>query len=114
MLFQEDFTSDDQTIAAAGLLTIAHGLSGEPRIIQLNLKNKVSEHGFVVGDVILADIGKADVGNGHSVAVWWDSTNIYVRLGTDPNAIFIGTHKETGAQVGLFNTNWYLVVKAWR
>lgn len=107
----KSFESTQQTITAAGALTLAHGLGVKPKLIQLTLVCATAEFGYLVGDeadLIPASGTTADRG----VSVVRDATNVLVRFGNAAASLII-TNKGNGNSVGLTNANWRLVVRAW-
>ncbi len=111
--FSKAYTSSDQTITAAALLTLAHSLGTTPSLVQLFAVCVTAEAGYSIGDVILLPPG-ADPTNAVNrvMSVWIDSTNVNVRFGS-ANPPFILLHKTTGALAVPTAANWNLRVKAW-
>lgn len=108
-VFTQSFTSADQSYTAGGLLTIAHGLSAEPKIVRLRLKCAIVENGWAVGDEFDWHPG-ADGGSGagsYVPAVWSDATNIYVRMGSS-SQIYPIPNKSTGVSNNGTPANWRL------
>lgn len=112
--FTKSFTSADQTITSAGLLTLAHGMGTAPLFVQLRLKNISTEAGWSAGDEFIINNNQQDPGGaaGRGCAVYFDATNVYVRFASDPNA-FAAINKTTGGNTALTNSKWSLVVRAW-
>lgn len=105
------FTSSDQTITAAGPLTLAHGLGVAPKIRTYELVCQTGEVGFSAGDIVdVSPNNNTQVERGFSQ--WSDTTNINIRYGTAAST-FQTAHKTTGTQTALTNANWKLRVKAW-
>ena len=98
------FTSADQTITSAGLLTIAHGLAAVPQIITCFLICQVAEGGYSIGDILLYE-GSADTKKGISVVA--NSTDLLVRF-SDVAKSFTVINKTTGADFALTNSSWKL------
>ena len=113
--FSAAFTSAAQTITAAGNLSIAHGLGRRPIWCIVLLKCLTADNGFSVGDYQFqtAAVG-AQSQNNRGAMVSPDTTNLYVRYGSDATYVFNGMNKTTGVGVGLTNANWeaYFVVLA--
>jgi len=103
------YTSTEQTITSAALLTLAHGLGTVPFIIQCFVICRIAEIGYSIGDILMVDWGGLGADEGMSVVC--DSTNIYIRFGVNANALS-ATNKTTGASAALTNANWSLIVKA--
>lgn len=113
--FTKEFVSAQQTITAAGLLTLAHGLGGAPKLVQVAVVNQTAELGYAIGDVLIIAGGAADhIGNSNAygVAVVPDSTNVVVKFGANNFAAGL-INKSTGALTGPTAANWKLVVRAW-
>lgn len=109
------FVSSEQTITAGGSLTIAHGLSEEPTLIQPYLICKTAEGGYSIGDKYIFT-GAYQVATASTVSFGAsfvpDSTNINVRYGTFAN-IFSINNKTTGNTFNITPANWRLVIRAW-
>ena len=112
--FKEGFTSAEQTITAAGLLTIAHGLSASPSLIQVRLICKTAEFGFAVDDEVIINPAGNDIAgtSNRGLSVVLDATNVNIRYGDAASPITI-LRKDTGAATGFTLANWKLVVRAW-
>ena len=114
VLFGATFTSAQQTISAAGSLTIAHGLGKVPFLITTTIVCQSSEFGYSTGDELLVSMGapySATSTTAEGAAITMDATNIYVKFTSDiPLNNML--NKSTGATVILTLANWKLVVKA--
>lgn len=97
------FTSTDQTITAAGSLTIAHGLSGIPDIVQVFLVCVTGEANYTTGDVVLWGASTTNAVKGLSVRP--DGTNINVRF-CSTTSTFNLPDRTTGNDSVLTNANW--------
>lgn len=97
------FTSSDQTITAAGSLTIAHGLPAVPNRVMWSLVNVTADQNYVAGDVVFAPINNA--GGNQGVAVVPDATNLVVRFGSGAT-VFQIVNKTTGALNNITVANW--------
>jgi hypothetical protein len=107
-----DYTSSEQTITPAGLLTLAHGLGSKPSLIASFLRCKVADAGYSVGDEI--EIPTTYMDGGTRVSTFYtDGTNIYCRYSSSANVFAIG-NKTSGAAVGVVNTSWRMIVRAWK
>ena len=104
------FQSAEQTITAAGSLTIAHGLGRKPTLIAGFLICKTAQAGYSIGDEIC--IGFVDTNTNNGVTVVPDATNLVCRYGSAAST-FIGLNKTTGASISLTNTNFRLILRAW-
>jgi hypothetical protein len=106
------FTSADQTITSAGLLTLAHGLPEVPGVISLAAVCQTTENNWAVGDVVWVSFNSTSETQNRMNAVWADATNVYVRF-SDWTTCFSTADKTTGAAASLTNANWKLRVRAW-
>jgi len=109
--FKKSFTSTDQTITPAGLVTLAHGLGAVPTLLQFFIKCTSADGGFAVNDLVVAAMNNS-TGAARNNSCYVDSTNINVRY-SDTSAPFTTANKSTGASVTLDPTKWVLIVKAW-
>ncbi len=112
-LFSGAFTSTDQTITAAGLLTIAHGLGAIPFDYTIDLVNTSAEFNYSVGDTVKPQTMQYSIaGNGKGVSIVPDATNLVIRFGNDGNTFNI-LNKTTGVEQEITNASWDLRIKAW-
>lgn len=87
---QKEFVSSEQTITAAGLLTIAHGLGVKPKFVHSYLVVKTAFNNWAVGDEIFV---KLDFEQANASAVIFgytckrDATNLIIRFGS--SGIFV-------------------------
>lgn len=107
--FAAYFQSANQTITAAGSLTIAHGMPRAPVLVQAYIKNTSSIFGFSVGDAVPANLGDAGANTG--AVITSDSTNIYIRFGSSGG--FVTLDKTAGTNVTALPANWDFFVRAW-
>ena len=112
-VFTESFTSSAQTVSAAGGLTLAHGLSGVPTLVQCRLKCTSTDAGYAVDDEVVITTQAGDNTN-TGLAVWPDATNVNVRFGSAATTSLQYLNKTTGALTALTDTKWQLIVRAWR
>lgn len=103
-LASKPFTSPAQTITSAGGLTIAHGLSGTPSRVSVVLKCTTAEHGYSIGDEVIAHSTNVAASN-QGVSIVPDATNLNIRFGSS-GTVFPLTHKTTGAGVNATNASW--------
>lgn len=102
------FISADQTITAAGALTLAHGMPAAPTSVWAALVCQTGEHGYTAGDVVFTssyennDAGA--VNRGHIVVA--DATNLNVRFGSASNSVYTLLDKSTGTGSLITNANW--------
>lgn len=112
--FTKSFTSTDQTITAAGLLTLAHSLSEAPKIMRFILKCTVINAGYAVNDIIEVHPGITTTSTGNAgFAVYSDATNIYIRFGSLATNTIVYPNKTTGVSALLTNSSWVMIVRAW-
>lgn len=112
--FTKSYTSSDQTITAAGSLTLAHGLGAAPTLIQLRLKCTTGEHGYSINDEVIINPHEQDPAGTSSrgVAIVVDATNLNLRFGSTAGTFGL-LHKTTGVGAVITNGSWALIVKAW-
>lgn len=108
--FNKAYTSANQTITAAGTLTLAHGLGAMPTLIQVRLKCTSAEFGYSIGDEVIFNSGDQNANRG--VAIVPDATNITIRYGSAANTFNVN-NKTTGASAAITNASWAMIVKAW-
>ena len=112
--FRESYESAEQTITVAGLLSLAHGLTAKPALMQFVLKCKTAQYGYSVDDEVVINphrSGASTVSSG-GIAVVADATNIVVRY-ANSSSVFYVLDKSTGNLNSLTNANWALIVRAW-
>lgn len=110
-VFTQSFTSSDQTITAAGSLTLAHGLSATPYNLAFYLICQTGEAGYSAGDVVMTGLN-SNIASDRGFSAWVDSTNVNIRYSTAVQTLQV-PHKTTGVATALTNANWKLRVKAW-
>lgn len=105
------FESAQQTITAAGSLTIAHGLGKVPSMCGLILVCTTAELGYSVNDRAQTFLGAADAAFNFGATVVADATNLNVRFGSS-NPTFVVHNKTTGATTQITNASWRAVFTA--
>lgn len=113
--FTKSFTSTDQAITSAGLLTLPHSLGAIPKFTRYLLVCQTAESGYSIGDLVELSAGtnSSSALDNYNFGAWLDSTNINIRFGSVAiNAIAI-VNRTTGAFALATNTNWKLRVQAW-
>lgn len=112
--FTKSYTSPNQTITAAGALTLAHGMGVMPALVQARLKCLTAELGYSIGDEVMVDFfGGYQGGNtGQALSVVPDATNLNIRYGGAAN-VFGLPNKTTGIIANATNANWAMIVRAW-
>ncbi len=104
--FTTEFISADQTVTAATLLNVVHGLGSKPKLIQVTLKNITADLAYSVGDEIIVS---NDATSGGTV-VLYDATNVTI---ISVAAINI-PRKDTRVNTVITYANWKWVVRAWK
>ena len=97
--FSKEYQSTGQNMIPAGLLTLAHGLSADPKLIRLYAIATAAGVGFSVGDKLdltatVNSITQYSISTG--LTVTFDSTNIYIRNGTN-DVLWIIPNNSTGS-----------------
>ena len=116
-VFTRAYVSPDQTLTAAGALTLAHGLGAPPKIVHYALKCVTTDAAYPVGAIL--DLGSdlrsaynhADGSIGGMGVRIDDAVNIVIRFNSTLNVA--APHATTGAATTLTNASWRLVVKAY-
>ena len=104
------FTSTEQNITAASLLTLPHGFGVTPLLYSITLKCVTADLGYSVNDLVPVNVS-GDLGTTSSQwGVYHDTTNINIRIG---NAATVLTNKGTGVTGTAVNANWRMIVRAW-
>lgn len=107
--FSGYFQSADQTITAAGALTLPHGLGRAPVLVQSFLKCVTAAGGFSIGDITPSTM---DSSGNMGAVVTWDATNVYIRYGSAANTFYV-LNKTTGTSAAQGNANWSFFVRIW-
>lgn len=110
--FTKSFTSSNQTITAAGALTLAHALGVMPTLVQVRLKCTTAELGYSIGDEVIANPMVSHTSSSRGVSVVPDATNLNIRFGSDANSLSV-IRKDTGAIADITNASWAAIFKAW-
>lgn len=100
------FTSTDQTITAAGSLTLAHSLGSAPKKVWAALVCQSAEANYSSGNVVPIDfqyIPGGSYNTGFSCTV--DATNLNIRYGSTAST-FTVLDKTSGSATGITNANW--------
>ena len=106
------YLSSGQTITAAGLLTLAHGLGAVPKLVQFYIKCTTSDLGYAIGDeVLIAPVNTSSSVTSRFNGVYWDSTNVYIRFNDESGHPRIG-NKSTGVEDSIDLSDWDLYVRA--
>jgi len=103
----KSYASSGQTITSGGLITLAHGMGIEPKIVQYILQCIIADSGYSVGDrVTVGEVGKDRANNARL-----DATNIVIRYFNGTAAWEING-KDWGGDVPANNSRWQLYVRA--
>ena len=115
-IFSEAYESSQQTITAAGSLTLAHGLSSTPKLYTAVLvcTDASGEHNYAQNDEVTISINIGDDGTGSNkgVVIIPDSTNLNVRYSSGTNTFQV-LDKTAGTLQVITNTKWAMVFRAW-
>lgn len=111
LVFTKSYESSQQTITAAGSLTLAHSLGVKPSLVKFVLQCATGELGYTAGDE-LNDILPGYNVSSTGVSIVSDATNLNVRYGSSAQ-VFVILRKDTGAAANITPANWRLVVRAW-
>lgn len=103
----------DQTITAAGALTIAHVLGRVPVLMQAFLRNTSAEFGYSIGDIVPVILGVAQTTTGYGLTVTPDATNLNIRFGSQATSTIPIMVKSSGAAGPATNASWSLFIRAW-
>ena len=113
--FSKEYQSTGQTMITGGLLTLAHGLSADPKLIRLYAIATVAANGFSIGDKLdlTTTVNSFTVyADSMGLTVTFDSTNIYIRNGNDEYLWYI-PNKSTGTRSVLQRADFDLYVEAY-
>lgn len=96
----------------ATLEQFTHGLSAKPDIVQLYIKctDVGGDQGYAQNDEVLL-FNAADNTNATGIGVYWDATDVYVRLNDRANPFQIA-HKTTGNVQDATATKWEMYCNA--
>lgn len=105
-------TSGDLAVpAASSVTTFAHGLSGVPAKVKVNLKCTTAELGYSVGDMVPIEFTHANTPSWIPFNVYSDPTNVGVSQTAGAGAINI-QHKTTFTFTAITLASWKLVINA--
>jgi hypothetical protein len=107
-VFTQAFASSQQTITAAGALTIAHGLGAAPILVQWELINTSTELNYSVNDIYK---GSIDESGNRGVSIVVDATNLNIRFGSGASTFAI-PDKTSGAGSNITNSKWKIIFRA--
>ena len=112
--FSKEYQSTGQTMITGGLLTLAHGLSADPKLIRLYAIATAAGSGFSVGDKLdlTATVNSFGGDSSTGMTVTFDSTNIYIRNGQNADLWNI-PNKSTGTRDTPQRADFILYVEAY-
>lgn len=111
---QKEYVSAQQTITAAGTLTLAHSLGAKPTLVQAVLQCTTAQGGYSIGDeVYINPHSTLQAGSSRGISVVPDATNLNVKYGSDATGVFTIIRKDTGNLIDITNGSWRLVLRAW-
>ena len=98
------YFSGNQTISAAGSLTLAHGLGVRPKSVWMDIICTTADAGFSIGDIYPYSFLTCDGVTVYNHSMAPDATNLNVR---QPSvAVWPISNKTTGAYVALVTASW--------
>lgn len=111
-IFTESFESSEQTITAAGSLTLPHSLTVQPPLYLAFIKCITAEFGYSIGDELSVTINMDSGAANRGVSVVPDGTNLNIRFGSTVS-VFVMLNKSTGAAASTTDVNWKLILRAY-
>ena len=109
----ESFTTSGQTITSGGLLTLAHGMASEPKLVQAFLVCTTDDQGYSVGDKIFVElVNNSTSGDSKFNGVYYDSSNINIRFSAN-SQVFTTADKSDGSRKNLTNSRWEFGLNAY-
>lgn len=99
------FTSSQQTLTAAGSLTLAHSLGAIPNFLTILLVCQTAENNYSIGDKLFVNPGIDTNNQNKGVSVVPDATNLNIRYGSGAG-VFAVVDKTTGATAAITAANW--------
>ena len=93
--------------------TVAHGLGGQPSLMQLSLQAQISTQGYSSGDEVkIGGVISETNASGHGAEVCSNATNLTVVIGN--SGAFNILNKVSGANVVVTTSGWQLLARAWK
>lgn len=105
----EPFSSTEQTIAGAGLLSIEHGLGVKPKRTWAVLVCKTTEYGYAVGEEVLAPC--FEDANDFGVGVYANATHIRAVIGANGVRIMRVDAGNEGQFAAITPGSWRIVLR---
>jgi hypothetical protein len=110
------FTSSNQTITAAGTLTLAHSMGVTPKLYQAYLVNVsgATKGGYVASAEVPINIStfSSSAAESYGMGIVGDSTNITIRYGAQ-TGVFVLNNFTTGIAFVITPADWNLKIIAW-
>lgn len=103
------FTSAEQALTSAGLVTVTHGLGSVPKLLTGELVCKVADAGYAVGDIVDYPLSHQGSAGYYGVSARKTATEVAVRIGGNITLL----HATSGAWLTITLANWRLVIRAW-
>lgn len=110
-IFTESYESAEQTITAAGSLTLAHGLSAQPKLYTVSMKCQTGELGYSAGDEFQMTAFDDAGSGGRGIVIVPDGTNLNVRYGASGTIAIL--RKDNGTVASITFANWKTIFRAW-
>ena len=111
-VFRKEYKSTGQSMSSGGLITLAHGLSYEPKVINFVIQCTTADGGYSIGDrVLVTPVANSSNSTSGSHGIYFDATNIYIRISSSVS-FGIG-NKSTGASHYISLSSWDLYVNAY-
>lgn len=108
LLFSNGFESGEQTVTPNSVLSVAHGFSDVPKLVQVVLRCLSAEHGYSVGDEV--DATFVFVSGVSVIRTAADTTNVLVIYDGASTQV---PNKSTRAASTITSASWRFVVRAW-
>lgn len=106
------YISPDQTITAAGTITLTHNFGVLPKVVDCFLHCLSADVGYGSGDFVrVAGVCDFDGTNSRGVSLNYTANTIILRFGSFVNTFQV-LNATTGVAGGITNTKWALVIKA--
>ena len=108
--FMEEFISAEQALVQGSTVSLNHGLTGVPKLVEGVYRCKTAEFGWAVGDeVVLNFLIQTDQG----VQFGFNATQVFAIYGSGA-AFNANMNKTTHSTSNFTLANWRLVMRAWR
>lgn len=107
------YQSAQQTITAAGALTLTHGLTAKPTLITATLVNVTADAGYTTGQELPTfPFVNITAGGSFGLSVVPDATNLTIRFASTAPVFYVA-HATTGVATNIVSANWRIVFRAW-